>query len=282
VNPLVKGDFFVSRPRNFRIFLVSLVGICLFRALLKILAVDTQTGFYQGPAWVIWLFYVFLAAASAGIWLFTDVPCKKAALYPSLVLEISSLVFGTLLASGNIWAFSQFLSEPHLSDGVNMFPTWLLAAEHLLGIASGIAFIILALFYFSGASRSSAVGALAVLPAVWQPLNLIVRYVSFRQVNTNSDQLLETLFLVAATMFFLYEARYMAGIVIDGRRSARWALLTALLGFCVSCGQAAARAVLGPVSGPDFIRLFLIFFTAAYAWFFAVILSCAPPEEPKE
>ncbi len=50
----------MSRPRNFRIFLVSLVGICLFRALLKILAVDTQTGFYQGPAWVIWLFYVFL------------------------------------------------------------------------------------------------------------------------------------------------------------------------------------------------------------------------------
>ena len=107
---------------------------------------------------------------------------------------------------------------------------WILQlAEHLLGIVSGGVFFYLAIVLLSGASRSGFQGLLALIPVLWQTLNMVDRFFGFRQVSTASDQTLEVLFLVSATLFLLSHTRCVAGMPLSRRAGVTRGFLTALL-----------------------------------------------------
>ena len=264
---------------SFKKYILSLLVLVPFRCFLKILTVDLYTGFYEGGQVWVSLFNVLLAAAIFGIiwavWRTDDRGMD--ALKGNRWLESTSALFGIILAGTSFFALLDTMKiNPNLPV-VNALPKWLLTIEHLLGVISGCVMILLAFVLIAGAKRSSIHGAFALIPIVWQMLSAIQRYISFRQVFYNSDQLIETLFMVSSLLFLLYHARCLSGLLPNRKRVLIFAMLTSLLGFVLMFGQLAARYVLGSVvSGPDPVRILFIGAISLYAAVFAFCVAKAP------
>jgi hypothetical protein len=142
----------------------------------------------------------------------------------------------------------------------------------------------LSLASLSGADRTETSGIAALVPAVWQALYLVNRFISFREVTTVSDHLLETLFWLCAVLFWMAHARCIAGAVPNRRRAVLFALLAAMLGVPLAAGQLVALAVFGTCTGPEVSVCVLILLISVYALCFAhaAALSPAAPEIPPE
>ena len=106
----------------------------------------------------------------------------------------------------------------------------------------------------------------ALIPAIWQTIAMVDRFISFREVSTASDQLIETLYLVCATLFLLANARCLAGMAKSRRRCVIWGLLASHLGLVLAAGQLSATVVLGSdISGPPLLQNLLILAFSIYA-----------------
>lgn len=254
-----------------------LAVIVLLRMVLKVLFIDIDTGFYLGGMPLAYLCdaLTFITVVGVVVLLWRKAPGVQP---PSLqrgnrLLELSAALLGVVLLVSSALQIPAALSIRGRQI-VNHLPAGLLLLEHGLGILGGAAMLFVAFCLFSGAARGGMHGTLALLPVLWQAINMVEHYISFRQVNTVSDQLLETLFLVSATLFFLAQSRCIAGF--DGReRSCIWfGLFTALFGFATAAGQAAALAVLGAsVAGPTPLRLAVIGATSLYALVLSLTLA---------
>ena len=106
----------------------------------------------------------------------------------------------------------------------------------------------------------------ALIPAIWHTIAMVDRFISFREVSTASDQLIETLYLVCATLFLLANSRCLAGMAKSRRRCVIWGLLASHFGLVLAAGQIAAVVVLGSdISGPPMLQNILILAFSVYA-----------------
>ncbi|MEG1774800.1 MAG: hypothetical protein RR320_08095, partial [Oscillospiraceae bacterium] len=234
--------------KTFRIFTASALSLCVFRAALKILAVDTETGFYLGSELpgTVFMVLLFAAAALLALCVWRTEDRGMTALHGNRLLEGVAAALGLLVLGSSIGPLGEALRLHASPDAaINRLPRWLLLSEHTLGVISGAVLVLLALWCISGAHRSSLQGSLALIPVVWQSLFTVDRFFGFWQVLTNADQLIETMFLVSASMFLLAHAGCLSGLAPQRRRAIAYSLLTALFGFVLVAGQLSAVAVLG-------------------------------------
>lgn len=248
------------------------------RVFLKTVVMDTQTGFYNaGYEWLVLLYHAALALTAAGV-IFTAFGKPDDDLAPlrgNRLLEGAACLYGLTLAAVSLPSLLSALQMRSVAV-MNAFPRGLLILEHGMGLAAGAAMLVLSLCIISGARTPAIFGALSLLPVLWQALDALQRFLSFRQVNTDSDQLLETLYMTAAVLFLLAQARSLANVSPRRRGTVIYALLTVLFGVVLIVGQLSALSVLGPgVSGPTPPRMLMLGATCLYA--LCLALSAALP-----
>ncbi len=254
--------------KSIQIFLSGTALAVVLRALLKVLFVDLETGFYLGGSLLAWAFAGVLLLSAAGLlWLgWRGKDESPAILKGNRALECAAVLLGLVLLASGGFGLSGVLAINPNAQMINQMPRTLQLLEQLLGIASGGVFLYLASVLLSGAARSGTQGMLALVPVLWQTLNMVDRFFGFRQVSTASDQTLEVLFLVSATLFFLAHTRCVANIPLGRRACVTRGFLTALFGFPLCCGQLASISVLGNAgTGPNLPRLAVIAAISFYA-----------------
>lgn|GEM_PF-1324620 len=268
--------------KSLKIFFSATVAAAILRALLKVLYVDTDTGFYLGGGLLVWLLPAVMLFGVAGIvfFAFSEKIDTDGKLKGNRFNEITLTLLGVAVAAVSVLRLPYVLSL--MSEGeplINQLPAWLQLTEQILGIISGAVLLYIAFCLLSGAKRSGTHGIVALIPAVWHTIAMIDRFISFREVSTASDQLIETLYLVCATLFFLANARCLADIAKSRRACVIWGLLASHFGLVLAAGQSAAVVVLGnEISGPPMPQNLLIIAFSAYALSIAASLALSPAE----
>lgn len=263
--------------KSIKIFLGATAIAVVMRALVKVLFVDLETGFYlPGGELPVVLFVAPLVLG--GLWLvwngWRGKDDRPAVLKGNRWLECAAALLGLALLAGSGSGLLRVMAISPNAAMVNQMPRLLQMIEQLLGLASGGVFCYLALVLLSGATRSGTQGMLALIPVLWQTLNMVDRFFGFRQVSTATDQTLEVLFSVCATLFFLAHTRCIANIPLSRPACVTRGLLTALFGLPLCAGQVASIAVLGSLGGgPDPMRLAVIFAVSLYAMVCAFSLA---------
>ena len=282
VLPYFEGKRIDLYRKSLKIFLIATPLAAVLRALLKVLFVDTDTGFYIGGGLLVYLLPVIMGLGAAGIVFFAF--AEKVDTYGRLkgnrFNEITLALLGVTVAAVSALKLPRVLSL--MAEGeplINQLPAWLQAAEQILGVLSGIVLLYIAFCLLSGAKRSGTHGIVALVPVIWHTIAMVDRFISFREVSTVSDQLIETLYLVCATLFFLANARCLADIAKSRRACVVWGLLASHLGLVLAAGQSAAIVVLGSdISGPPIMQNILIIALSAYALSIAASLALSSAE----
>lgn len=199
-------------------------------------------------------------------------------------LECTAALLGAVLLADSVSGLLRVLAISPDAQLINQMPRLLQLLEHLLGAASGGVFLCLAIVLLSGAARSGIQGMLALIPVLWQTLNMVDRFFGFRQVSTASDQTLEVLFLVSATLFLLAHTRCVANIPLSRRACVTRGFLTALFGFPARGrpargGGSARRCRNGSASAPP--RGDLRRFPLCAACSLSLVLSAGRGEESR-
>ena len=192
--------------RTLRLFVLVTPVLVLYRILLKTLFIDLDTGFYEGnPLWNN-LFVFGVALSVCGIVL-TALLTKNGTLRTprgNRLMEASTFGLGSVLFGTGLIRLLTEQQSAASSFAFHLLPGWLVVFEQVLCVLSGVSLVLIAFVMWSGARSNEAAGILALIPAVWQTFLLVERFVTFRQVLTVSDQLLETLYLLSACLFFLF------------------------------------------------------------------------------
>lgn len=246
----------------------------LLRILLKTLYIDTQSGFYLGGSILVYSFGVLSLITVLGITVVTlrADGTDTVTLRGNRPLELAAAVLGATVAATSVPKLMAALAMDPTEPVINRLPSWLLVVENILGMMAGIAFLYLAFCFYSGFKRSGLQGMLALPMVVWQAISMVERYISFRQVNTVSDQFIETMYLVLATLFLLSNTRCMAGTPKSRRICVLWGLLAGHFGLVLIAGQLAGMAVLGSdISGPPVLQMLAI----AALTLYALVVSCS-------
>ncbi|MBQ2751126.1 MAG: hypothetical protein IJF25_00970, partial [Oscillospiraceae bacterium] len=254
--------------KSLKIFCGATAAAAILRALLKVLYIDLETGFYIGGGVLVYLLPVVIIAGAAGIVFFAYAEKSDSAglLRGNRFIEITMTLLGLAVCGVSALRLPKALAISSKAVLVNCLPKWLQVAEHALGMISGFVFLYLAFCLISGAKSSGIHGMAALIPAIWQTIAMVDRFISFREVATASDQLIETLYLVCATLFLLANARCLAGMAKSRRRCVIWGLLASHLGLVLAAGQVAAVVVLGSdISGPPMLQNILILAFSVYA-----------------
>ncbi|HWP51424.1 MAG TPA: hypothetical protein VN626_06980 [Clostridia bacterium] len=255
-----------------KMFFGGTVIAVLLRILLKTLYIDTDTGFYLGGGGLIYGFAAVVLLTVLAVTVSTlradgTDSADAAILRGNRPLELSAAVLGVTIAATSVPKLMAALAIDPAEPVINRLPGWLLIIENIFGLAAGAAFLYLAFCFYSGFQRSGLQGMLALPMVIWQAISMVERYISFRQVNTVSDQFLETMYLVFATLFLLANTRCMAGIPKSRKVCVLWGLLTAHFGLVLTAGQLAATMVLGgDISGPPVLQMLIISALTLYAF----------------
>jgi hypothetical protein len=253
---------------------VPVILLTVLRIVLKVFFLDRDTGFYEGAPLPKFAFAVLLLLSLAACLLFTmrERDPGMAGLRGNRLLEAAGLLFGVALIGVSVLRLVAILKEPAPANEVNVLPVFLREIEHLLGIVSGVVLLWLAVSTASGAARDEKNGIAALIPVLWQALYLIDRFISFRQVSTVSDQLLETMFWLCGLLLWLAHARCMADCEPSRRRIVLLSSFALLFGVPLGVAQAVALVALGDVSGPGVGDVVLILASCLY---FAALLCAA-------
>lgn len=268
--------------RCFKLFAAATLLCVFLRVLLKTLFVDIETGFYIGGAPLVYGFAAVEILVTVMLLTFAwrTQDRETGQLKGNRPLETATALSGVLIAACGVPKLKAALAIGFDEPAINRLPTGAMVLENILGILAGLIIIYIAFCFFSGAATSAFHGILALVPVLWQTLYMVERYISFRQVNTVSDQFLETAYLVFATLFLLYSSRYVARNAKGRRRCIACGLLAAHFGLVTAAGQLAAVTVLGSeVSGPPAAEMLIMLGISIYA--VAVSLSLALYTENK-
>lgn len=233
----------------------------LLRILLKVLYIDTESGFYLGGGPLVYGFAAVMLLTVLAVSLSTLKAngADAAVLRGNRPLELAAALLGATIAATSVPKLMQALAIDPAEPVINRLPAWLLVLENIFGLAAGAAFLYLAFCFYSGFQRSGLQGMLALPMVIWQAISMVERYISFRQVNTVSDQFLETMHLVFATLFLLANARCVAGTPKSRRICVLWGLLSAHFGLVLIAGQMGGMTVLGgDISGPPVLQMLII------------------------
>ncbi len=268
--------------KSLKIFFSATLAAAILRALLKVLFVDTESGFYIGRGLLIYLLPAVMICGIAGIafFAFSEKVDTDGRLKGNRFIEITLTLLGIVVAAVSAFELPGVLSL--MAEGaplINQLPAWLQLVEQILGLISGAVLVYIAFCLLSGAKRSGTHGIVALIPAVWHTIAMIDRFISFREVTTASDQLIETLYLVSATLFFLANAKCLADIAKSRRACVMWGLIASHFGLVLAAGQSAAIVVLGNgISGPPMPQNILIIAFSIYALSIAASLAVTSAE----
>lgn len=268
--------------KSLKVFFSATLAAAVLRALLKVLYVDTETGFYIGGGLLVYILPLIMVLGIAGIafFAFSEKVDTDGKLKGNRFIEITLTLLGITVAAVSALELPGVLSL--VAEGeqlINQLPAWLQLVEQILGLISGVVLVYIAFCLLSGAKRSGAHGIVALIPVVWHTIAMVDRFISFREVSTVSDQLIETLYLVCATLFFLANARCLADIAKSRRACVIWGLLASHFGLVLAAGQSAAIVVLGNgISGPPLMQNILIIAFSAYALSIAASLAVSSAE----
>jgi hypothetical protein len=269
-----KGDEKRLYKKSLRIFLGGTIIAALLRILLKTLYIDTQSGFYLGGSALVYSFGVLLLLTTLAVTVSTlrADSADTVTLRGNRPLEVAAAVLGVTVAATSVPKLMAALAIDPTEPVINRLPAWLLVVENILGMMAGVGFLYLAFCFYSGFKRSGLQGMLALPMVIWQAISMVERYISFRQVNTASDQFIETMYLVFATLFLLANTRCMAGIPKSRKICVIWGLLASHFGLVLIVGQLAGIAVLGSdISGPPVLQIL----TIAALTLYALVVSCS-------
>ena len=261
---------------SFRSFLLPLPLLILLRAALKLLLIDPATGFYEGAPLLPWAFsavtvlsVLMIAYAS---WRESDPGMRV--LRGSRTLEIAGFLLGLVILGVGVLLL---LSLPGDTRVYNVLPRWMRAAEYVFAAAAGISLLWIAAL--SGdSSKASRKGCLSLLVCLWQALYLLERFMSFRQVATVSDQLLETLFWTASLVFWTHHARCLAGEGASRRRTVALGLAAPVFGIPCAVGRLAALFFTGGEEEGTLPACILMLAVALYEAIFAAVCAHSPSE----
>lgn len=260
-----------------KVFFGGTLIAVLLRVLLKVLYIDTESGFYLGGGVLVYSFaaVVLLTVLAVALSTLRNQGADTAMLRGNRPLELAAALLGLAVAATSVPKLMEALAIDPSEPVINRLPAWLLVFENILGLVAGVAFLYLAFCFYSGFKRSGIQGMLALPMVLWQAISMVERYISFRQVNTVSDQFLETMYLVLATLFLLANTRCMAGFPKSRRACVLWGLLAAHFGLVLIVGQVAGMMVLGgAISGPSVLQIVVIAALSIYAFVVSSSLIC--------
>ncbi|MEG2144873.1 MAG: hypothetical protein RRY40_06045 [Oscillospiraceae bacterium] len=253
--------------------------LTLFRVPLKLFNISPDTGFfYRGNILGITFNIVFFCSLLVGaIYVFANREDFKLPLRTGLIRSAAAFLTGTVTAA--ISAFKLFCEPYAVSNSPNAIPPMLSVGGDILGIAAGAALIFMALSVFSGNSCKLGEFASLILPC-WCALSMLCDFMNFRFVLTASDQLMQTIFMLSSTMFFLrlskeiiYKTGNTIGFILPG-------VLTVITGFPLALAQLAALMLVGDfISGPSCLETIEILTISIFA--FVLLLSPIKKRDPR-
>ncbi len=259
---------------SLKIYAVWLLAASAARALLKILLIDTVTGFYLGGEVFVIAFNAFIAvgAVAISICVFKEPTMPNTPVKGNIAMELNLIALGAAVLYGGVEAFLFPMKEQLMGIAVRMHD--IVYGLYFIG---GVAIISMGIFYLSGAKSGAFVGLMGLAAVLWQSLDMIYRFSSFLTVTTASDQLIETMYMVFATLFLLYHTCVICGINLDrGKKLSRmYGYLTSLFGFTLIAGQLAGHLILGRLgTGPYDARLLIIILMSVYSLIYSLQVGC--------
>ncbi|MEM1484688.1 hypothetical protein V6615_07365 [Oscillospiraceae bacterium PP1C4] len=222
------------------IFIFSSIACVALRIFLKLSAVDSFTGFYEGDTLTVIIFNILLGAAIIAMFALGLLakPTAHTMNYrlPSRILAMLTGISALVFSSTNL--FSQISEFTNFSASLNLASL----VFNLIGVASGVVFLNLGFRMHSDSAGYRANGVLLLLPLLWQVYVLLTSFMSYTAIRSVSDQLLATLMLISLVPFLLAHGRILAGA--DTNRGIRhlvaFGLPFSLLALTTSIGTIAA------------------------------------------
>ncbi len=262
--------------KSFHFFFLPVLVLAALRTALKLLQIDPATGFYEGAPLLPWLFGGLTAAVAALIVFsaLTEPDRGMRVLRGGRLLEVMGFLLGLALLFVSVLMLLQL---PGDTRAFNVLPRWMRLAEYVLGVLSGIALLVAAAL--SGdPSKASRKGMLSLFVCLWQVPFLLERFISFRQVATVSDQLLETLFWTCTLVFWTNHARCIAGEGASRRRTVALALVAPVFGVPCAVGRLAALFLGAGEEAGALLPAALMLIVSIYEAVFAFYCAHSPSE----
>ncbi|MBP0981088.1 MAG: hypothetical protein J5968_02695, partial [Oscillospiraceae bacterium] len=129
--------------KSIKAFCIATAVCAVLRALVKVLFVDTETGFYIGSRLLPMTFGAVMLVGVIAIAFFAL--CEKdesnGVLKGNRYLEVTTAAFGVAVAAVSVPRLLEALKIDPEEPVINRLPGWLMQIEHILGILSGIVFI---------------------------------------------------------------------------------------------------------------------------------------------
>jgi len=263
---------------TFRFLITPVLALAVLRASLKLLFIDTTTGFYSGGG-VLPVLYTAVAVftiAGAALLIKRENDPGMSSFRGNGILEITGIALGIVLIGVNGLHLARLLSEPFVLMEVNVMPRPLRLVCYTAGVISGALLAWIAATSLSGVRRNNIAGYASLVISVWHSLYMIDRFITFRQASTVSDQFIETVYMLFATFFWLAHAKCIAGVDMQRKRVVLCAAGAVVLGIPLVAGQFFASVILGAVSGPAFTEILLIAASCVYFAVFAMAAVFSP------
>lgn len=217
----------------FDVFALTLAVCGITRIVLKLNFMDPETGLYLTDTALIHLFHFGLLIGSVVLFgaVYLHRPkAKSNSTNPGPTGGVLCLLTGVSMAAYVLLESSLY---PVIDQGYSQM---IISIRQFIGVAlgvlSGAVMVWLGVGIFRGKVSQYAVYP-ALLPAVWQVYLLITRFNGLTVVTTITDNLLALLFMAAASLFLVAQARTVLAIPRQDNRSftASTGLCTALFGF---------------------------------------------------
>ena len=233
---------------------IEVATLCIIlsaiRIPLKLFNIDIVTGFYDSSN-IFGLVYnciFFFSLAFSGYLCFKNKEDYNVPLRNGIVRCILTIISGISILISAMLRMSYAIN--HVSHGANSLPLPLLNLTNILGIISGAVIIFMALTVLSG-SNNKFVEIISLLPPLWCAFFALTDFMTFRFVITASDQLMQTIFMLSATLFFLALSRE---IIMKTQCKIKYiipAAFTILSGVPLAIGQLSVLTLISDqVSGP--------------------------------
>lgn len=236
--------------KNKRIFILSVVLLTLSRLALKIFNIDMIFGFYSQPPLLPFVDSILnlLALIGLGLFYFKTKDEGITVFECTSKIRYCGIYYGIVIIIATILNFIKLINISHLS--VNSLPKPILFIEYLLGILSGI---ILLLDWHKNIDSK-----LILFVPFYTSIYSIERFISFKQVTTVPDQLLETFYLVFTILFWMEYVKFNE-VEKRSRKNAIFAACGSILfGLPLLIAQLICIVVFSKVSGPSLNSLMII------------------------
>lgn len=262
----------------FRFLITPVLALSVLRASLKLLYIDTVTGFYSGGKLlpIIYTIVSVFTVIGIAVLIKREKDPGMSSFRGNSLLEIAGIALGIVLVAVNGFHLVKLLSEPFVLLEVNVMPRPMRLVCYAAGVVSGGLLAWIASTSLSGVRRNQFAGYASLLISAWHSVYMISRFITFRQSATVSDQFIETVYMLFATFFWLAHAKCIAGVNMNRKTLIISASGAVVLGLPLIIGQFFASVVLGPVSGPAFTELLLIGASCVYFAVFALASIFSP------